>query len=414
MPLLAALPLLFALGVTAMWLSICCPTAAGGTYGYPGVPGSCGCPTAQFIWDQKRVTSTLCGFAEITSPSTPPVYYKTNTISGSVSQTVNISSNSSSGTTGAGSATVFGQTIPPDTSYSLTQTVVDTFSNTYSGANSFANGLAADVGGCDETYAANDAWSALRTTVVSGVIGDSPVESSNEAGIGPGGAESGNTQVDDNPTGMGTVVLEPESGWSSSLGDETQTSYTNTFSGAGASGSVTGTLSNAVDEEAELKAATPGELQFMGGMMGGLGGYNDGTGFRDSVGPDPGDGIDWIGPLWADRAARAVDWATAKYAILIQGLLVGWSFKVTVRYYQAAYAVDATGNPTWGSSSQVGDDVVYTFTPSESWYLLGADAPGGFNPASPDPTAISPTETILDTSSQGFIYGAKIIAVEPV
>jgi hypothetical protein len=418
--LIPLLPLLYAVGVTyPMWPLICCPTAAGGTYPYAGgATVGCGCPTAQFIWDQQRIQSQLCGWAEIIDPSTPPVYYKTLTIAGSASQTINYTPTSQSGTTGAGSEEVYGQTVPAHTAYDLTQTVQDTYTNTFTGANSYANGLASEGGGCTESYAAVDAWTAVETTTVTGTIGSDSVDSSSEApaSSSPTGATAGVEGVSQDPPNVIPAVFA--GGWTSSVSSESQTSYTVTYSGNGASGSVTATLSDPVDEGSEISSSPTVEAKFMGGMMGGSGGYYDGTGYRADItgeGPNPGDGIDWIGPLWADRSGRYVDWANATFAILILGLISGWSWKVTVRVYRASYSLSADGSTqSFGTASQVGSDLVFTFTASDTWALIGASAPGGFNPNSPDPTTLSPSETVISSSiTQGWIYGAQIIAVEP-
>jgi hypothetical protein len=425
--LVSLLPVFYAATVTGIFaLSIGCPTAAGGTYGYP----NCVCPTAQFIWLQKVKVGLLCGYPEFGTASTPPVYYSTATYSGFVEEIYTHAPQHFSGTNGASatvipssSVTAYGLTIAAHAAFDITFNETDTYTNTYSGTSSFPY-LIDLAGACSDTYSFVDAWTSSRLDDV-----NDSVSGHDNTGTTPIGAGSGVTSAGDitaftssfpfnensshAPTISKTIVSTTEaqitySGGSPATGD------TDVYSGT-----ITCVLSDPVDEATALASAASTDAQFMGSVMGATTGISFG-GFGSLPTSFPGGAQDWNGPLWADRIDRQVCWADARFALLVTSLMPGLPMKVTVRPYRLSFSIAAGMSPTYGSPSAL-TDLVYTFTPTDTWALIGCSALSGFNPASPSASLVSaPTEALYGTGGspssdpqQGWLYGAEIIAVEP-
>jgi hypothetical protein len=444
------LPIVYALG-TVYLLQTCCPGASANYSWY-----NCGCPQAEFVWSQQRKQGRLCGYPALTSPASPPNFYDTLTWAGGMTQVVHYPVNNLSGETEGESETIFGVNIPANCDYTLVVNQFETWVNTVSGTDTFTTPeMSTEDNGetttpCAETQSAVMSGYATLTTVVTGAYtptegpdaGDAvPVDSTSTAPLGPGAWSyaayssellwgslidttvvpfGGVPNITDDTTGGGIIT--------GGIVSATKQS----FIGSGTlTGEIDQTLSGEQDEATILGAQGHLDVKFVGTAMGGNGGWNAQSGASDypsSVGGGgPGGGVDWCGPAWADREAtgaggtsvtgRQMDQISdAKFAILVTNLVAGVPMKCTVQAYRAAYSVDY-GNPltpTFGTPSSVGDPIVFTFTPTDTWYLIGATVPGGFDPTSFDPSTLTPTEPVISGAApQGWIYGAKIVAVEP-
>jgi len=421
------LPIIYALGVTVTFLTVCCPGASG-NYGWPGVGAGCSCPAAQFTWAQSRKQGRLCGYPELTSPSSPPVYYKTLTWSGGMTQVVNYPVNNLSGDTMGGSETFFGLvTVPPDSDYTLTVNQFETWVNTVTGTDSMSppdmstetNGLTTTA--CAETQAAVMTGYATLTTVIVGSYTPysgpnagvtTPVSTSGTVPHGPGAwAYAASAEIllwgsliDTTHVPFGGVPnITDDTSYGGITGGIVSSTSQAFIGNDTISGEIDQVISNAVDEATVLGAETANTVTFDGGVMGGSGGWNSQSGGNDypsSVGGGgPGGGVDWCGPAWADRVGRQLDQiSSATFGINVSNLVASLPMKCTVQVYRATYAVD-TGNPlnpSFGTPESVGSPIVFTFTPSSDTYTIG------------------PGENVISGDApQGWIYGAKIVAVEP-
>lgn len=416
------LPIFYALG-TVYFLQSCCPGASSSYSWF-----NCDCPTAQFTWTQQRKQGTLCGYPELTAVSSPPVYYKTLTWSGGMTQVVNYRENDLSGSTAGESESIFGVTIPANCDYSLVVNQFETWINIVTGTDTMSPPDVAleDDGSvgmpCAEVQAAVISGTATLTTVVTGTFTPttgpdagmaSPVNSTTTTAYGPGSwgylASSATllwgSLIDVNhlPPGIPNITDDTSYGGITAgitgrtsqvfIGNDTLT------------GEIDQVISNAVDEATVLAAASANSVTFDGGVMGGGGGWNAQSGASDypsTVGLDgPGggtDGVDYCGPAWADRTGRQVDQIAATFGIKVSNLVAGVPMKCTVQAYRAAYSVDV-GNPltpSFGTPEPVGAPIVFNFTPSGDTYTIG---PG--------------EHVISGDAPQGWIYGAKIVGVEP-
>ncbi len=218
---------------------------------------------------------------------------------------------------------------------------------------------------------------------------------------GSGCVESGTMQVvgpGDSNAGLGYGIVDaPGAGLSINLifGTWTLSGTTATYAptATGWTGSVTITLSGPIDEDAVLTGLTAVDSWYEGGFIGGA--------------------IDWYGPVWADHIGPAIMRADGKFAVLVTNLVAGLPMKVTVQVYQATFMMELFGN-IMGTPTPYGSPIVLTFTPTDTWALVGCTTPGGFDPTSFDPTTLTPTETLISGAvPEGMIYGAVIVAVEP-
>jgi hypothetical protein len=384
------------------------------------------------------VVGKICGYPEIGTPSTPPKYYKTLNYSGSPGQTGSIAPVHVAGTNGSTPVTFDGVNIPAHADYVFDTTGVFTYTNAFSGADTTAPpDIGEYIGGaiptpCAESEGNVNAWTGvlIKTTAWSWTLpagqtdpltGLNTLSGSFDTNVplaqtavvaGPGSGTLMFTNFQ--PTGHGNLIDGtatpitipatgnggfPFPGPGGSWGTMSSTEQTCSLSGTGWSGSITQTLTDEQVESTVIAAATPDVQTFDGGTMGGDGGWSGvgSTTYDANQGPNPGDGVDYIGPRWADRTGRMVDYANVvSYGIHISNLVPGMPMKCTVRIYRASYSIDDSGTATFGSPSQVGSDVVYTFTPGATTHTIG------------------PGETLLgSTVTQGWIYGAKILAVEP-